>query len=658
MEDTLLYIACDSSVLIYNIRYSELPKFVSKLKLPYRIHEMSVGGHKLCVTNWILLDLSQMQVMDITDPFNPVAAGIFDFNYGITSLHIIQDTVYVTNYYSLWLIDISDIDQPTEIGHIETPDCAYDATVQGDYVYVADGDCFTPGVHSWLLTVNKSDPNSLSIENRNEVLGANRNIKTDGKYIYINAGMSGLVIFDINQPNSPVLTGCCYTQGRSGPFDINNDMLILFDGIDWILDESPFYMCGSNISHATGNLMAPITSKPGDLLFINVADREFPNIMYALSLSSYVNSITTQGNMAYAAFGGISDFPSPGGIAILDLSSSDSIYCISNSALPYNALGDMAIYNNYLLATDFYKGFIVVNIGDPANISVDKEINLPGPTTGITIKNNLAFVVSYFNYYIYDISDPKNPLQIGFYVFDSLAFRSVIAGDYAFIAGSGLVVLDISNPASPEFVTKYSYSGGPSLYNDLAIEGDYIYLLDGYGDFEIVNISDPTNPTLAGLYTGPGESDDIKVYGDEVYLARRTDGISIINVSDTDNIYLEKSINTLGNAWDIVVTGKEILVADFYGLARYSDDVTNGTGYDPEPIVPTSIHLCQNYPNPFNATTSISFTLDSRQNVNLEIFNILGQKVRTAVDDILSAGVHRYEWDGTDDGGTAVSSGV
>ena len=79
-------------------------------------------------------------------------------------------------------------------------------------------------------------------------------------------------------------------------------------------------------------------------------------------------------------------------------------------------------------------------------------------------------------------------------------------------------------------MTRYLNSGGPSLYNDIAINGDYLYLCDGYGDFEIVNISNPTNPTFVGLYVGPGESDDIEVYGDKVYLARRIDGISIVNV--------------------------------------------------------------------------------------------------------------------------------
>jgi hypothetical protein len=73
---------------------------------------------------------------------------------------------------------------------------------------------------------------------------------------------------------------------------------------------------------------------------------------------------------------------------------------------------------------------------------------------------------------------------------------------------------------------------------------------------------------------------------------------------------------------------------------------------------PSSFQLSQNYPNPFNPTTRLSFSLPRSLNVRLEVFNLLGQKVKTLIDQHLSAGRHSVEWDGTDDSRNAVASGI
>ncbi len=68
--------------------------------------------------------------------------------------------------------------------------------------------------------------------------------------------------------------------------------------------------------------------------------------------------------------------------------------------------------------------------------------------------------------------------------------------------------------------------------------------------------------------------------------------------------------------------------------------------------------LLPNYPNPFNASTSLSFFLRRPNHIYLKIYNARGQLVRTIASGLFSAGRHTLEWDGKNEGGAALASGV
>lgn len=75
-----------------------------------------------------------------------------------------------------------------------------------------------------------------------------------------------------------------------------------------------------------------------------------------------------------------------------------------------------------------------------------------------------------------------------------------------------------------------------------------------------------------------------------------------------------------------------------------------------EPIMAT--RLRGNYPNPFNPETTIAFDLARQSHVNIDIYNVKGQRVRTLTSDMFSVGSHKVLWNGKDDAGREVASGI
>jgi photosystem II stability/assembly factor-like uncharacterized protein len=89
------------------------------------------------------------------------------------------------------------------------------------------------------------------------------------------------------------------------------------------------------------------------------------------------------------------------------------------------------------------------------------------------------------------------------------------------------------------------------------------------------------------------------------------------------------------------------------GESGFVEKNTNGI-----PLIPLEYSLSQNFPNPFNPSTTITYSLSHSGVTTVEIFNILGQKVKTLVDQFQPIGSYSLQWDGRDDSHGILGSGV
>ncbi len=118
---------------------------------------------------------------------------------------------------------------------------------------------------------------------------------------------------------------------------------------------------------------------------------------------------------------------------------------------------------------------------------------------------------------------------------------------------------------------------------------------------------------------------------------------------DTTNVTLWSNLSRI-NAKTLIASG---VIPLSTANITYRPD-----GEDDSATQPSDYSLSQNYPNPFNPITTLAYALPEQSAVLVQIFNISGQTVRTLVDEVQSAGNYRLIWNGTDDYGRSVGSGI
>ena len=113
---------------------------------------------------------------------------------------------------------------------------------------------------------------------------------------------------------------------------------------------------------------------------------------------------------------------------------------------------------------------------------------------------------------------------------------------------------------------------------------------------------------------------------------------------------------------NIIVAGKSFSYSsggsDIYLFKVLGDQTTDVNELILDDFLPDGFSLSQNYPNPFNLSTAIEYSIPYRADVSLTIYNVLGQTVTHWSANSLAAGNYRYEWDGKNENGTTIASGI
>jgi len=180
---------------------------------------------------------------------------------------------------------------------------------------------------------------------------------------------------------------------------------------------------------------------------------------------------------------------------------------------------------------------------------------------------------------------------------------------------------------------------------------------DGYTDIILGHAASIAALYEAHIFLGGPTTDTIRysdiyiensmIPGSQAYFGDEVAGIGDFNGDGIDDFAVRSQTASGGINW----WGEVNFFAGW-------DDSHTDVPYEYERTLPNDFMLKQNFPNPFNATTTISFEIPRGDRISLSIYDITGRKVRTLIEHELHAGSYIVRWNGRNDNGEEISSGV
>jgi hypothetical protein len=384
------------------------------------------------------------------------------------------------------------------------------------------------------------------------------------------------------------------------------------------------------------------------LLLLMAANVTAQNIEYvgSIALNNAID-VYVAGNHAYVACG-------EDGIQIVNISDPANPWLEGSYNTPDYAL-ESVVLDDYAYIADCDSGLYIINVSDSAHplYTGTYPSTLFGSILGVSASDSNVFINNYYlgGIQSLDISNPANPVLLDYCGTTRYVDEIFISGNYAYVAASTMehflisifVIIDISDPANMLVI------GGQTLVGrrvrGIFTIGNYTLIsMPGWG-LLIYDVSNRNFPSWLATYRMGTWADGIYATSNHVYIANGNEGLQVFYIGDPTSPFLDGLYATPDRAYDVFVYGEYAYVADSSALLvlRYTP-----SGINDNQSHPTTFFLAPNYPNPFNASTMIEYGLPESGPVQVEIFDILGRKIQTLVDETQSAGYHQLTWKADD----------
>ncbi len=630
-------------------------------------------------------------IVDVSDPSNPSHIDTYDTPGSAEGITISGDFAFVADGASgLLILDVSSAGNVSSAGSADTPGYAFDVAVSGDYAYVADGGSGLQVMDTDSLFMG---PRIVGAYN---TPGTARKLNVSGDYVFI-ADETSLQIVNVYNPSTPYLAGSHGVPGGSmaicpcGDFEFLTFFADAAGGIRVIQVFQRDYNTVDNQVQST-----VVLTPPDSILAVRVFSAQEDSVYWYVSATAgelwdpiprdgewhtlshpgtelvwrskhYYRRyganpgcafVEIQLKYDYAAIDSVKDVAEDqGGYLRIRFNSSGLDYGGSPAGMPPGAYG----VNQTSSATSYYVHRRIDDIGFSDEVR-DKGswieeggsvfATLGGATVELPVSLGDARALVYESRY--------------FYSFPPMAVQSLPDGLWEVVGAVPAMQQPVYYclvPSACDSMSTYRYT--VYCVTTHTTDPEVFYCSPPDSGYSVDNLPPAAPLSPRGEYEYPPPV---------LYLT--WDGsperdFSHYTVYKGDNPYFVPSVtNRMGAPWENSFVDEEFDpdADSYYKISAWDIHENEGafslvgpenmTHVENPPPVPTVTQLEQNAPNPFNPVTVIRFSVARPGLVSLRIYDVQGRCVRTLVDDLKSVDCYEVAWDGRDDSGSTVPSGV
>lgn len=647
VSGTLAYIGLGPRLAILDITNPVQPLFVGQTGvLPGLVQTVAVAGNFAYTSSG-----ADLYVINISNPVAPIAIGIYHAPAPIWESTVMGSYVYLADWTSgLRIIDVSDPTTPIEVGFYATQGSARGVAAADGYVYLTDT-YWANSASGELYIISVTDPTAPVLSGSYHVPVYAEDVAIRGYYAYV-ATDDGLRIIDVSNPSAPVqvthyawLTCCAQNIVVAGNYAY---LIYENNGVDIVDISAPAAAvhAGYYVRPTSPTGMAPdpglavsgeyayMPDSRGKLHVVNVSNPTMLIEVGSYMMLGAVNAVGKADDYVYTI-----DWASR--ISVIDVS--EPATPVKVSSIPIYAEDMVVVGNTIYLANGQLR---IIDVSNPMTPTIIGSYDTPGHAYDVVVAGDYAYVADgYTGLSVINVSNPSTPVKVSTYDTPNDAIGIAVAGRYAYVADVHVTykpphdpntftlhIIDVSNPISPTEAGSFSFIIGDSGYRwDLAVVGNYAYVVEpdgGGGRLRIIDVSNPTVPSQVTQYDLPGQPWKISVIRNYAYIADTGSGLRILDVSQPAAPFEAGSYNAPGGAFGVAVNDNYVYLANSGGglaILRFTPVVTGSI-----PIsggVLTSLHDGTIYTfsaNTFTNTVNITHSLYLLNDTSLASDNLIG----------------------------------
>ncbi len=646
---------------IINISNPEEPQFVASIHFADIVPGV-LGKVVVSDTLAFVLGRDAIHIINISAPSSPEYIGSWDYSW--TSDIIISDNIaYIAGLSYLKILDISDIHSPYEL-----------SSLSGGLDGICLMDSLIYGVHSSsannLRIVNISNSlNPVLISNNFDLpIYSDADIGYSDFHVFI---VNGTNVWSINvaDPVNPVASDTLFTENHTNGIFIHGDKAIIKhagSGIKVLDITEPAKMEVMGFYDTPGyceqvvavNNIAFVADYSG-IQIIDITESNIPYLVSSFQTNGIARGMSTQSDFLYIADGNT-------GMDVVDISDNYNPVLIGAYFDGIGSPDNVSTLNDKLCFSRNYpmSELLFADISEPDNPILQSQVELytilpPSPTC--SFQTDLHVFVGNGSFLrVYDITDLSNPIQVADYETHANITDVIVVDNIAYISvrEQGVEILDFNEISSPQLIGFYDTPGSAEK---IAIESNILVVADGKSGFHLLDVSDPVLPLLMESIM-PNHNSNIIVAplileNKMVIVDKEWNEIFTYNVHDLSNIQLLSSLKLNYEIYQIQHHSDLFLCSVYYyGVIMLDNSAILSIEENGE--MNAELNNFKIYPNPTSDNTTISYCLNEKSFISIDITSSSGVKIKSLVNEVKGVGFHSIIWNGTNTNNNEVASGI